>query len=80
MSESEVKLKELKLVKSRLEEKRDEYVQRLDIGAAKIDEGQAQGKDCTLWTDYWIQLLRQYEVVMDKLRDCESELLELQPA
>jgi hypothetical protein len=54
---------------ARLTEKRDEYIERLDIGAAKIEEARGQGKDVTLWEDYWIQLLRQYEAVCGKLRD-----------
>jgi hypothetical protein len=58
---------------SRLTEKRDEYIERLDIGAAKIEEARSQGKDVTLWEDYWIQLLRQYEAVCDKLRELAGE-------
>jgi hypothetical protein len=30
----------------------DEYIERLDIGAAKIEEARSQGKDVTLWEDY----------------------------
>jgi hypothetical protein len=59
---------EKKLVIARLAEKRNEYVERLDFGAAKIEEARAQGKDITSWETYWIQLLRQYEAVSDKLR------------
>lgn len=49
--------------------KRDQYVDRLDTGAAKIEEARAQGKDVSEWEDYWISLLRRYEEVCDKLRD-----------
>lgn len=58
---------------ARLEEKRDELVERLDVGAAKIEEARSQGKDVTQWEDYWITLLRQYENVCDKLRDLHLE-------
>lgn len=62
---------------ARLEEKKGEYVERLDIGAAKIDDARHQGKDVTLWEDYWIQLLRQYEAVSNKLRECQEDLAAL---
>lgn len=58
---------------ARLTEKRDEYVERLDIGAAKIEQARSEGKDVTSWEDYWIQLLRQYEAVCDKLRELKGE-------
>ncbi len=58
----------------RLEEKRDEYVERLDLGASKIETARMQGKDVTMWEDYWIQLLHQYEAVCDKLRDLYTEI------
>lgn len=67
--EAEIRHQERQQTIARLMEKRDEYVERLDIGAAKIEEARGQGKDVTLWEDYWIQLLRQYEAVCDKLRD-----------
>ena len=67
--EAEIRHQERQQTIARLMEKRDEYVERLDIGAAKIEEARSQGKDVTLWEDYWIQLLRQYEAVCDKLRD-----------
>jgi hypothetical protein len=60
---------EKQLTIARLTEKRDEYIERLDVGAAKIEEARGQGKDVTTWEDYWIQLLRQYEAVCAKLRD-----------
>lgn len=53
--------------------KRDEYVQRLDLGAVKIEEAIGQGRDVTTWEDYWIHLLRQYEAVCDKLRDLNQQ-------
>ncbi len=67
--EAEIQRLERQQTIARLAEKRDEYVERLDIGAAKIEEARSQGKDVTSWEDYWIQLLRQYEAVCDKLRD-----------
>lgn len=57
-----------------LEFYRDTLVERLDIGAAKIEEGRAQGKDVSTWEDYWIELLHKYEGVCDKIRD--SQLVE----
>ena len=53
----------------RLIAKRDEYTERLDIGAIKIEQARNQGKDVTIWEDYWIQLLRQFEAVCDKIRE-----------
>lgn len=70
--ESEIIAKERAETIKRLEEKRDEYHQRLDIGAEKIEEANLQGKDTTTWQNYWIQLLRQYEAVVDKIRDLKS--------
>ena len=64
---------QMKLV-AKLVEKRDEYVERLDVGAAKIEEARSQGKDVSTWEDYWIQLLHQYEAVCDKLRDLQAGL------
>jgi hypothetical protein len=70
--EAEIRHQERQQTITRLIEKRDEYVERLDIGAAKIEEARSQGKNVTLWEDYWIQLLRQYEAICDKLRDLAS--------
>lgn len=64
---------QMKLV-AKLIDKRDEYVERLDVGAAKIEEARSQGKDVSTWEDYWIQLLHQYEAVCDKLRDLQAGL------
>ena len=72
--EAEIRHQERQQTITRLMEKRDEYVERLDIGAAKIEEARSQGKDVTLWEDYWIQLLRQYEAVCDKLRDYTNQI------
>jgi hypothetical protein len=41
--------------------------QRLHDGYAKIDEGQASGRDIVRWEDVWIDLLREYEGLMDRL-------------
>jgi hypothetical protein len=57
---------------ARLIAKRDEYVGRLDDGAVKIEEARKQGQDVTLWENYWIQLLRQYEAVCSKLRELQE--------
>ncbi len=57
---------------AKLESRRDELVERLDKGAARIEEARAKGKDVQEWEDYWISLLRQYEQTCDKLRELAS--------
>ncbi|MEI6042798.1 MAG: hypothetical protein WCS37_00280 [Chloroflexota bacterium] len=52
-----------------METKRDELVERLDKGAVRIEEARAKGKEVQEWEDYWIQLLRHYEQICDKLRE-----------
>lgn len=59
---------------AQLEEKRDKLVDRLDEGAARIEEERSKGKDVTAWEDYWITLLRQYETTCEKLRDLHVEV------
>lgn len=78
--ETELKITELKITISRLEEKRDEYVSRLDEGAIKIEEARRQGKIVSSWEEFWLQLLHQYEAVSDKLRDSNNQLRDLQKA
>ncbi len=56
-------------VVEKLEAKRDELVERLDKGAARIEDARSKGKDVSEWEDYWIQLLRQYEQICDKLHE-----------
>jgi hypothetical protein len=51
-----------------LEAKRDNLIDRLDVGAARIQEARSEGKDVTSWEDFWLQLLRSYEQVCDELR------------
>lgn len=53
----------------RLVEKKKEFDERLTIGAEKIEEARSQGKDVSSWEDYWIQLLRNFEAVCDKLQE-----------
>jgi hypothetical protein len=55
-----------------LEMKRDELIERLDRGAAAIEEGRTAGRNprqITDWEDYWIQLLRNYEKICDQLSE-----------
>jgi len=59
---------QVKLVED-LEARRDELVERLDTGAARIEEAREKGRDVHEWEDYWIHLLRQYEQTCDKLRE-----------
>jgi hypothetical protein len=54
-----------------LQTKRDELIERLDKGAARIEDARAKGKDVQEWEDYWIQLLRHYEQICDKLRELD---------
>jgi hypothetical protein len=58
---------------SELKAKQEEYEIRLDVGAARIEEARAQGKDVDTWEDYWIQLLRQWEAVKAKVEELEKE-------
>ncbi len=55
-----------------LEMKRNELIERLDKGAARIEEARAQGQDVSNWEDYWIQLLRNYEKVCDQLAELNA--------
>jgi hypothetical protein len=41
-------------------------VGRLEIGFAKIDEERAAGHDVTRWEDRWLDLLAEYERMMDQ--------------
>lgn len=50
-----------------LEMKRNELIERLDRGAARIQDARNQGKNVDAWEDYWISLLRTYEKVCDEL-------------
>lgn len=68
MTEKHIKTPSLEQLKTR----RDEYKERLDIGALKIEEARGRGKDVTAWEDYWIQLLRQWEALCDYIRDIEA--------
>lgn len=56
-----------------LEVKRDEFVARLDVGAVRIEDARAKGKDVSEWENYWLQLIRQYEAVCDNLYDLYKE-------
>ncbi|MGN6033399.1 MAG: hypothetical protein ACTHQE_17235 [Thermomicrobiales bacterium] len=40
---------------------------RLDDGYRRIDQGIADGLDVSHWEEFWIDLLRQYEIVADQL-------------
>lgn len=59
---------------TRLIGKRDELMERLDVGGAKIDEAREQGKDVSAWETYWLELLHQYEQASDKIRDLSNKL------
>jgi chromosome segregation ATPase len=56
----------------RLENKRDEYQSRLDEGAVKIEEARRQGKDVSEWESYWLELLKRYGHLSDKIRELQN--------
>jgi hypothetical protein len=56
----------------RLEDKRDEYQGRLDEGAVKIEEARRQGKDVSEWESYWLELLKRYGHLSDKIRELQN--------
>jgi len=43
--------------------------QRLDDGYRRIENGQRLGADVTLWEDFWIDLLHQYERIAEQMED-----------
>lgn len=42
-----------------------ELERRLDDGYARIEHARQLGQDVTAWEDFWIDLLHQYETVVD---------------
>ncbi len=52
-----------------LEARRDNLIDRLDMGAVRIQEARVEGKEVSSWEDFWLQLLRSYEQVCDEIRD-----------
>lgn len=65
---AQLEVKRLKDIED-LEARRDQLVERLDTGAARIEDARAKGIDVHGWEDYWIGLLRHYEQICDKLRE-----------
>jgi len=49
---------------------------RLDDGYRRIDQGIADGLDVSHWEEFWIDLLRQYEVMADQLAATDDEVAE----
>lgn len=45
---------------------------RLDDGYRRIDQGIADGIDVTHWEEFWIDLLRQYEVLSDQVAAADA--------
>lgn len=41
--------------------------QRLADGYARIEDARSLGQDVTAWEEFWIELLHQYEAVVDDL-------------
>jgi phage terminase Nu1 subunit (DNA packaging protein) len=54
-----------------LRHRQERLVERLDTGAALIEEKRARGDDVTQYEDFWIQLLRDYEAVCEQLHEIE---------
>jgi hypothetical protein len=42
---------------------------RLEDGFDRISTAELQGRDVTAWEEFWLTLLREYEVICDELRD-----------
>jgi len=49
--------------------------ERLDDGYQRIEEGLRRGEDVERWEAFWLDLLRQYETLVDSFR-ATSELAE----
>jgi hypothetical protein len=45
---------------------------RLDTGATRIEEAQQQGQNVSDWEEHWVELLRCYEQISDKLKLLEE--------
>lgn len=45
---------------------------RLDDGYRRIDQGIADGVDVANWEEFWIDLLRQYEVLSDEIAAADA--------
>jgi hypothetical protein len=52
-----------------LEDHRASLERRLSEGYVRIEEALAAGQDVDAWERFWIELLHQYEVVCNRLRD-----------
>ncbi|MBA3829943.1 MAG: hypothetical protein H0X33_13465 [Taibaiella sp.] len=65
---------QLELDRDELIKKSDALMERMDIGAVKIEEARAKGQDVTNWESAWIGLLRQYEKLQDKVRQTSYEI------
>ena len=48
-------------------ERRLTLERRLEDGYRRIEQALQDGADVTAWEDFWIHLLREYEVVCDDL-------------
>lgn len=53
---------------SGLEDKRDELYRRLETGYERIETALTEGKDITVWEDFWVSLLNEYEKVCTELQ------------
>jgi hypothetical protein len=47
--------------------RRDVLARRLDDGYARIERGLSHGADVTAWEEFWLSLLREYELLCDEL-------------
>lgn len=51
----------------KLTKARDKLIDRLDIGAIKINQARNEGKDVSSWEDLWLELYQRYNDISDQL-------------
>jgi len=49
-----------------IDSRRESLRRRLDDGYGRIEAALADGQDVTEWETFWLDLLRQYEVLCDE--------------
>lgn len=54
---------------ARIEDRRDVLSRRLADGWDRIDAAALAGEDIERWESFWIELLREYEVLCDERED-----------
>ena len=51
-----------------LRHRRTALERRLEDGFIRIEEAEVEGRDIGAWEEFWISLLREYELVCDELQ------------